>query len=107
MAEDGPIRELIRWNDAGLLITGEPGSPAVLVSGETPRPVDRVALEPRKEVVAEPEYWPTEVVAYSSEFGPEVMSPYSVQVLLTELSRGTKGIELIGEDQAEQIDIPG
>lgn len=108
MAEDGLIRELIGWDKAGLLVTGEPPSPSVLVSGETPHPTETIALEPLQEVVAEPEYWPTEVVGYRKEVVPEVMTPYSKQVSLDDLSRGTKGIELMGaDDQTEQIDIPG
>jgi hypothetical protein len=38
---------------------------------------------------------------------PEVKTPYSVQVSLSKLGKGSKGIELIGKEQSENIDIPG
>jgi hypothetical protein len=107
VAENGIIRELIGWDDARLLMDFEPPNPSVIISGKTRYPMEKIALEPRPEVVAEPEYWPTEIVGYRKEFGPEVITPYSIQVPLSDLTRGTMGIELVGEDQAETIDIPG
>ncbi|HEY6550668.1 MAG TPA: hypothetical protein VIY71_05650 [Solirubrobacterales bacterium] len=107
MAEEGKTGELLNWTRLELLMDFEPPNPSLIVEGDLPHPMDRVALVPLPELLIEPEYWPTKVVGYSDGNVPEVITPYSVQAPLSELSTGTKGIELIGRDQSENIDIPG
>jgi hypothetical protein len=106
MADEGKGGELLNWTRSELVMDFEPPNPSLIVQGELPYPM-KVALEPLPELVVEPEYWPTKVVGYSEGNVPEVLTPYSVQVSLSELSAGLKGIELIGKDQSENIDIPG
>lgn len=105
MAEDGKIRELVNWEEAELVMDHEPPDPSLIVSGELPYAME-VKLEPRSEVLVAPEYWPIEVVGYRDEAAAEVVTPYSVQVSIGMLARGTKGIGLVGKDQSETVELP-
>jgi hypothetical protein len=106
MADEGNTGELLNWTRYELVMDNEPPNPSLIVEGELPYPM-KVVLEPFPELLIEPDYWPTKVVGYSEGNVPEVITPYSVQVPLSELSKGTKGIALIGKDQNEDIDVPG
>ena len=106
MAEEAKVRELVNWRAVELVIDDEPPNPSLIVSGESCYPME-VKLEPQSEVLVAPEYWPIEVVGYYDEAVPEVITPYSVQVSTAMLTRGTKGIELLGKEQSEKVDIPG
>lgn len=106
MADEGRTGELLNWTRLELVMDFEPPNPSLIVEGELPHPM-KVVLEPLPELVIEPEYWPTKVLGYSEGNATQVVTPYSVQVPLSELSTGTKGIELIGKDQSENIDVPG
>ena len=107
MAEESGTGELLNWTKLELVMDPEPPNPSLIVEGDLPHPMRKVVLEPFPELVIEPEYWPTKVLGYSEGVVPEVITPYAVQVSLSELAIGTKGIELIGDDQSETIDIPG
>jgi hypothetical protein len=106
MADEGKSGELLNWTRLELLMDFEPPNPSLIVEGELPYPM-KVVLEPMPELLIEPEYWPTKVIGYSEGNVTPVVTPYSAQVSLSELSKGTKGIELIGKDQRENIDLPG
>jgi len=106
MADEGKVGELLNWTRLELIMDPEPPNPSLIVEGELPYPM-KVALEPARERFVEPEYWPTKVVGYSEGEVPEVVTPYSTQVPLAQLTRGSKGIELIGRGQSENIDVPG
>jgi len=106
MAEESRAGELLNWTNLELMMDPEPPNPSLIVEGDLPHPMKKVVLEPFPELLVEPEYWPTKVVGYS-DGAADVITPYSVQVPLSELTMGTKGIELIGKDQSENIDIPG
>jgi hypothetical protein len=105
MAHQGKIRELVNWTEARALMDFEPPNPSLIVHGDLPYPMD-VTLEPRPEVVDEPEFWPVEVVGYHDTGVEEVITTYEVQVSLAKLPKGTKGIELIGNEQTEDIELP-
>ncbi len=107
MAEESRAGELLNWAKLELVMDPEPPNPSLIVEGDLPYPMRKVVLEPFPELVIEPEYWPTKVLGYSDGVVPEVITPYTVQVSLSELAIGTKGIELIGNGQSETIDIPG
>ncbi len=106
MADEDKTGELLNWTRLELVMDFEPPNPSLIVQGELPCPM-KVVLEPFPELLIEPEYWPTKVLGYSEGDVAQVITPYSVQVPLSELSTGTKGIELIGKDQSENIDVPG
>ncbi|HMC50418.1 MAG TPA: hypothetical protein VKH20_07205 [Solirubrobacterales bacterium] len=106
MADEGKTGELLNWTRFELLMDFEPPNPSLIVEGELPHPM-KVVLEPFPELLVEPEYWPTKVVGYSEGKVTQVVTPYSVQVPLSELSTGTKGIGLVGKDQGVDIDVPG
>ena len=106
MANEGTSGQLLNWTSLELVMDPEPPNPSLIVEGKLPHPMKKVLLEPFPELLVEPEYWPTKVVGYS-DGASDVITPYSVQVPLSELSMGTKGIELIGENQSENIDVPG
>jgi len=106
MAEESRTGELLNWTKLELVMDPEPPNPSLIVEGKLPHPMKKVVLEPFPELPVGPEYWPTKVVGYSAG-AADVIKPYSVQVPLSELAMGTKGIELVGKDQSENIDIPG
>jgi len=101
-----PVRELVDFDRVILLMDFEPPNPSLIVSGLLPYPMD-VHLEPADVAGPKPEYWPTEVVGYRAEITTPQEQPFSVQISLSRLSRGSKGIEVIGKSKAETVDIPG
>jgi hypothetical protein len=105
MTVAGKIGELVNWTSVEVVVDFEPPNPSIIVSGTLPFPME-VVLEPFPETLREPEYWPTKVIGCHGAGSPEVITDYSVQVSLSHLPTGTKGIELIGKDQTQEIDIP-
>lgn len=107
MAEADNSNELVSWERAEALMDPEPPNPSLIVVGTLPYPME-VTLEPFPELLVEPDYWPTKVIGHRNGVVPEVIIPYEIQVPLSELATGKKGIELIGKDhQSQEIDIPG
>jgi hypothetical protein len=96
-------RELIDYDEARVLWDFEPPNPSLIVSGVLPYEM-KVVLEPLREVVAEPDYWPLEVVGYRGEVGIPRETPYSKQESLSTLPQGSKGIEVIGKSQRMNVD---
>jgi hypothetical protein len=86
-----------------------PPHPVLVVSGQTPVPGMDVALVPVM-YVSQPEYWAIQVVGSVSD-APRPMqpiaggSPYRVELALTGVT-GTKGVDVVGADQTERIDVP-
>lgn len=104
---EGMVREAVDWEHAQLIVDFEPPNPQLTVSGTTPVPMT-VVIEPNPDGgVLEPEYWPTFVAGYHGAMVPDVVTPYSASLPLDRLSRGIKGIELIGKTLTKKIDIPG
>lgn len=55
--------------------------------------------------IRRPEYWGIEVVGCLKGISPAVLAPYEVSINLSGIL-GTKGIEVIGSDRSEKIDVP-
>lgn len=88
------------------VITLESDPPQYLlsVSGTKPWLLMTVELTPLI-YVQRPEYWGIEVVGCLKGISPAVTAPYQVTLDITGLL-GTKGIEVIGSDRSEKIDVP-
>ena len=102
----------------------EPPRPSLVVSGMKPDPAMRVALIPRR-YIRQPEYWGIEVVGLPPEPGesepgeaepgeappePALLPaygtvPYQVELLLEGVT-GTSGVEVIGANKTEKLDVP-
>ncbi len=87
-----------------------PPQPRLVVSGQTPVPGMDVTLVPVV-YVSQTEYWVIQVVG-SFPAGPHVTQPiagpvpYTVELDLAGVT-GTKGVDVVGADQTERIDVPG
>jgi Subtilisin inhibitor-like len=76
----------------------------LVVSGQKPYFNMTVSLSPLV-YIKQPEYWGIEVVGCLPEFGLPVVTPY-VESLDLAGTIGTCGIEVIGANRSEKIDIP-
>lgn len=81
-----------------------PSRPTLLVSGLKPWANMEVTLRPLTYVRA-PEYWGIEVIGSMPMIGQPAIVPYAVQLELG-TSVGTAGIEVIGANRSEKIDVP-
>ncbi|HLM00830.1 MAG TPA: hypothetical protein VK400_07220 [Pyrinomonadaceae bacterium] len=78
----------------------------LIVSGTKPYLNMVVELSPLI-YVQQPEYWGIEVVGFiPGGIGLPVTAPYTTDALSLQDIRGTKGIEIIGANNSQQIDIP-
>lgn len=73
------------------------------VNGEKPYLNMAVSLVPRI-YIQQPDYWGIEVVAYLNGIGLPTVAPYSQTIPLDGI-RGKKGIEIIGANRKEKINI--
>jgi len=73
------------------------------VSGTKPWVTMVVSLVPRIYIV-EPEYWGIEVVGCQHGLGLPIVAPYHVALNISHL-HGTKGIEVIGANRQQKIDV--
>lgn len=86
----------------------EPTVPAryvLVVRGEKPYLNMQVDLIPLT-YIRQPEYWGIQVVGCLPKIGLPAVAPYTVKLDLDGII-GTRGIEVIGANRAEKIDIPG
>ncbi|HEU4866128.1 MAG TPA: SSI family serine proteinase inhibitor [Actinomycetota bacterium] len=86
-------------------LESDPPQYLLTVSGTKPWLNMSVELTPLI-YVQRPEYWGIEVVGMLRGISPAVLAPYEVSLNITHLL-GTKGIEVIGSDRSEKIDVPG
>jgi hypothetical protein len=86
----------------------EPTVPArhvLVVHGDKPYLNMQVDLIPLT-YIRQPEYWGIQVVGCLPKVGLPAVAPYTVKLDLDGII-GTRGIEVIGANHAEKIDIPG
>lgn len=76
----------------------------LVVSGTKPYVNMKVELVPLV-YVRQPEYWGIEVVGSLPGVGLPTTAPYTVSLPLDGIL-GTKGIEVIGANKTEKIDVP-
>lgn len=76
----------------------------LVVRGEKPYFNMQVNLVPLV-YIQQPEYWGIEVVGCLPEVGLPAFAPYTVKLDL-EGTIGTRGVEVIGANRSEKIDIP-
>ena len=77
----------------------------LIVSGEKPYLNMEVSLVPLV-YIRQPEYWGIEVVGCLPEIGLPATAPYAVRLDLAG-TIGTRGIEVMGANRSEKIDITG
>ncbi len=82
-----------------------PAQHVLVVRGEKPYINIQVNLSPLV-YIRQPEYWGIEVVGCLPEVGLPPVAPYTVKLDL-DGTIGTRGIEVIGANLSEKIDIPG
>lgn len=82
-----------------------PARHVLVVRGEKPYVNMQVNLSPLV-YIRQPEYWGIEVVGCLPEVGLPAVADYTVKLDL-DGTIGTRGIEVIGADHSEKIDIPG
>ena len=82
---------------------GFAGGWILVVNGTKPYLNMKVELIPLI-YVKQPEYWGIEVVGCLNGIGLPAVAPYTVSIPLDHIT-GTKGIEVIGADKSEKIDI--
>lgn len=87
-----------------LTLESDPPQYLLTVSGTKPWLHMTVELMPLI-YVRRPEYWGIEVVGCLKGFDLPVITPYQVSLNLSGLL-GTKGIEVIGADRSEKIEVP-
>jgi hypothetical protein len=85
-----------------------PPRPVLVVQGEMPYGATGVSLVPVV-YISQPQYWAIQVVG-TFEAGPHVSQPiaaqpYSVQLDLAACT-GTEGVEVIGANSTEKIEVP-
>lgn len=80
-----------------------PARPRLVVSGRKPWANMTVSLGPR-EYVKRPDYWEIEVVGTMPQIGQPAIVPYSVELDL-EGTIGSIGIEVVGSDKTERIEV--
>lgn len=90
--------------DVVTLMIYPPPPPKLVVTGQVPYMNIEVTLNPVR-YIQRPEYWTIEVVGQMPVIGLPAVAPYAVELDLTGLI-GTKGIEVVGANQTERIDIP-
>lgn len=95
----------IDFDKAEIIGTGLPGSKLkiLFVSGNKPWMNMEVKLMPLI-YVRQPEYWGIEVVGFFQEVGIPALTPYTVCLPLAGII-GTKGIEVIGANKSEKIQV--
>ena len=81
----------------------QPPRHVLVVSGEKPYFNMEVSLSPLR-YIRQPEYWGIEVVGRLPEIGLPAVAPYVVHHDLNGII-GTRGIEVIGGNRSEKIDI--
>ncbi len=95
---------LISFDKAEVVtLESDPPQYVLTVSGTTPWGHMTVDLMPLI-YIQRPEYWGIEVVGCMKGIGIPVMTPYEVSMNVTGFL-GTKGIEVIGADRSEKIDV--
>jgi hypothetical protein len=82
-----------------------PNSYFLVVSGTKPYLNMTVELSPLI-YVRQPEYWGIEVIGSLTGIGLPATAPYHVSIPLDGII-GTKGIEVIGANSKQKIDVPG
>lgn len=75
----------------------------LVVRGEKPYMNMQVSLDPLVYIV-QPEYWGIEVVGRLPGFGLPALAPYTVARPLDGIA-GSKGIEVIGANRTEKIEV--
>jgi hypothetical protein len=82
-----------------------PPRPTLVVTGRKPWANMEVSLRPLT-YIRQPEYWGIEVVGTMPAIGQPAIVPYAVELELNG-TIGTAGIEVIGADRTEKIDVAG
>ena len=101
-----PSCRLIDFDTVNVLYDSILGYPAVFVHGE--KPYQAMTVELRSLFyVRPPEYWGYEVVGCLPDDAavPDVTGPYVLVLPLPTAALGTKGIEIIGANRTQAIDI--
>ena len=96
---------VIDFNTAQVLtLRSAPPQYVLIVSGEMPYLNMEVSLVPLV-YIQQPDYWGIEVVGCLPEIGLPATAPYVVRLELAG-TMGTQGIEVLGANRSEKIDIP-
>jgi hypothetical protein len=96
---------VIDFNTAQVVtLRSAPPKHVLIVSGEKPYLNMEVSLVPLV-YIRQPDYWGIEVVGCLPEIGLPATAPYVVRLDLAS-TIGTHGIEVIGANRTEKIDIP-
>ena len=104
MSTDDVTDQLIDFEKADVISPMiYPARPTLLVSGQKPWANIEVTLRPLT-YVRTPEYWGIEVIGSMPMIGQPAIVPYAVQLELGS-TVGTMGIEVIGADRSEKIDV--
>jgi hypothetical protein len=97
---------LISFDRAEVQRCGFVGEPVLVVSGEAPCANMQIALQPLIFIRC-PEYWGIEVVGtLPGGVCLTAIKPYKVTIPLTGII-GSKGIEVIGANKTEKIELKG
>jgi hypothetical protein len=97
---------LISFDRAEVQRSGYGNEPVLIVSGQAPCANMQIALQPLIFIRC-PEYWGIEVVGtLPGGICLTALKPYKVTIPLTGII-GSKGIEVIGSNKTEQIDLKG
>jgi len=89
--------------DVVSLMIYPPPPPMLVVAGEKPFANMQVSLNPLR-YLQKPEYWGIEVVGCLPPTGQPAIVPYVVELNLTGYL-GTRGIEVIGANHTERIEL--
>jgi hypothetical protein len=81
----------------------EPPRPVLVVSGRKPWANMQVSLNPLS-YAQQPEYWAVEVVGCMPPIGQPAIIPYVVDLDLAGIT-GTAGVEVIGANGTERIEV--
>ncbi len=95
--------KLINFDNAYVEYRTFTGVPLLIVEGTKPYLNMKVWLQPRM-YIEQPDYWGIEVVGCLNGIGLPTVAPYSETLSLSEFT-GKKGIEVIGADRCQTIDI--
>jgi len=87
------------------LVGGFAGGWYVYAEGTKPWITMKVMLVPLV-YVDQPEYWEIEVVGCLSGIGLPALAPYTTDLLDLNGIIGTRGVEIVGANGTERIDIP-
>jgi hypothetical protein len=100
-----PISRIIDFEQAEVvsLMIYPPPPPLLVVTGHKPFANMEVTLNPVR-YVQRPEYWAIEVIGSMPPIGQPAIVPYTVQLDLTGFI-GTEGIEVVGADHTERIEV--